>query len=165
MSKQTLAKQRFHYVSEAGLQALHEQLEALKNEASALRAKLVELRQVKDVEDFDLIDDVLRLAFLEKETARIKDMIAHCKLLDTSSADGTVQIGSVVRLKPANADDAEMSCVLVSSLEANPAEGKISDKSPLGLAILGKMKDAIVKVTGPHKSFSYRIVGVEPMDQ
>ncbi|HSE60831.1 MAG TPA: GreA/GreB family elongation factor [Candidatus Saccharimonadales bacterium] len=156
MSKQ------YHYVSESGLKALSEQLDAYKNETRELRAKLVELRQSKDVEDFDLIDDTIRLNFLDKEIERTKDMIAHAKLWSELPADGTVQIGSVVRLQPEGVvAHGEMSCMLVSSLEANPDEGKISDKSPLGIALLGKMKNAIVKVTGPRKSFSYRIVGVD----
>jgi transcription elongation factor GreA len=165
MSTYSVMKERFHYVSRAGLQALRNKLESIKSEAHELRTRLVELRQVKDVEDFDLIDDTLRLAFYEKEVERMQDMLAHCKLLDSVTADGTVRIGTVVRLKPSDADDQEISCVLVSSLEANPLEGKISDKSPLGLALLGKMKDAIVKVTGPHKSYSYKILGIEPMNQ
>jgi transcription elongation factor GreA len=156
----TPISQRYQYVSEDGLKALQSQLDTYKDECSELRAKLVELRQVKDVEDFDMIDDTTRLNFLEKEIERVKDMIAHSKLLPDIPKDGTVQIGSVVRLQPFGADS-EMSCMLVSSLEANPLEGKISDKSPLGTAILGKMKDAIVKVAGPHKMFSYRIVGVD----
>lgn len=155
MSKQ------YHYVSESGLKALNEQLEAYKSETKELRAKLVELRQIKDVEDFDLIDDTIRLNFLDKEIERTKSMLQHAKLISELPADGTVQIGSVVRLQSEGADG-EMSCMLVSSFEANPDEGKISDKSPLGIALLGKVKNAIVKVTGPRKSFSYRIVGVDP---
>jgi transcription elongation factor GreA len=156
----TPISQRYQYVSEGGLKAMQDQLDTYKNECSSLRARLIELRQVKDVEDFDMIDDTTRLNFLEKEVERVKDMIAHSKLLPDAPKDGTVQIGSVVRLQPFGADT-EMSCVLVSSLEANPLEGKISDKSPLGIALLGKMKDAIIRVAGPHKKFSYRIVGVD----
>jgi transcription elongation factor GreA len=165
MSTYTAMKERFQYVSHAGLQALRNKLESIRSEARDLRSKLVELRQIKDVEDFDMIDDTLRLAFYEKEVERLETMIAHCKLLDSVTSDGTVQLGTVVRLQPSDADDQEISCVLVSSLEADPLEGKISDKSPLGTALLGKMKDAIVKVAGPHRSYSYKILGVEPMQQ
>jgi transcription elongation factor GreA len=151
---------RYQYISENGLQTLHNQLDEYQNERKSLRDKLVELRQVKDAEDFDLIDETLRLNFLEKEVERVKDAIAHTKVLPEAPKDGTVQLGSVVRLKPLD-EESEMSCVLVSSIEADPLEGKISDKSPLGTALLGKVKNAIIKVAGPRKIFSYRIVGVD----
>jgi transcription elongation factor GreA len=152
---------RYQDISETGLKALQKQLEDHKSEYSSLRDRLVELRQLKDVEDFDLIDETLRLNFLDKEIERVKDTIAHSKVLPAALKDGTVQIGSVVRLQPFDRGGSEMSCVLVSSVEADPLEGKISDRSPLGTALLGKMKDAIIKVAGPRKIFSYRIVGVD----
>ena len=72
---------RTYQVSREGLRALKQQLETFQREYAELRSKLAELRQIKDAEDFDLVEDTVRLDFLEKEIMRVKQILAHCRVL------------------------------------------------------------------------------------
>jgi transcription elongation factor GreA len=65
-----------------------------------------------------------------------------------------VTMGSVVLV---NADGKEREFVIVSFNEADPANGKISNESPLGRAFIGKKKGAIVMVQTPKGTKQYRI--------
>ena len=54
----------------------------------------------------------------------------------------------------------EKTYTVVSAMEASPAEGKISDVSPLGKAIMGKAAGQDVEVKTPRGTTQYRIVRV-----
>lgn len=145
-------------VSEEGLQALKDQLATHERDFAELRSKLVELRQVKDADDFDLVEDTVRLAFLEKEIVRLQHVIAHCKIIEADPSASSVQIGSKVRLEYSGG---ELHCKVVTPLEADPSEGRISDQSPLGRALLGKMLNALVEVVTPRARQHYKIVAID----
>lgn len=158
VAKRKKSTQHFQYISEEGLAALKKQLQAFENDYSELRGKLAEMRQVKDAEDYDLVEDTMRLAFLEKEISRLQFMIRNCRILEPVPEGGIVQLGSRVRLE---SEGSEIHCTVVCSLEADPSEGKISDQSPLGRALLGKMVNALVEVVAPRKSILYKIIGID----
>lgn len=158
MATQQSVMQRY-FLSPDGVQRLRDQLSSLQAEYADLRSKLSELRQIKDADDFDLVEDTVRLEFLGKEAARIRHILAHSQELRTDpSAARTVQLGTKVRLEQGGK---RMECVVVSAFEADPSEGKISDQSPLGQALLGKMRSALVEVVAPRAKMLYRIVGIE----
>jgi transcription elongation factor GreA len=159
MLKQTITRKGTprHYVSQVGLQQLQDRLHSLEADYADLRSKLNELRQVRDVEDFDLVEDSVRLAFLEKEIAETRHTLAHCRVLPPTPGGQTVQIGSTVQLEH---EGGILHCQLVSALEADPSQGRISDQSPLGRALVGKMLNAFVEVVAPRRRMSYRIVGI-----
>jgi len=74
-----------------------------------------------------------------KNEARIKDLeelLENAVIMDENTIDtGVVSLGSTVRLRFADADD-EVVYSLVGSNEADPLEGKISDQSPIGAAMI-----------------------------
>jgi transcription elongation factor GreA len=146
-----------YQVSPEGLVVLKDQLASYEKEYGELRAKLIELRQLKDADEFDLVDDNLRVAHLEQKIKQLQHTIAHCKVSD-AKGDGIVQLGSKVRLKN---EEGEMECMLVSALEADPSRGRISDQSPLGRALVGKMINALVEVVAPRRKMSYKILKID----
>jgi transcription elongation factor GreA len=158
MAHTSLSATQAYVVSKDGLRTLQARLLALEEEYSGLRSTLTDLRQVKDAEDFDLVEDTMRLDFLEKEIIRIKNIIAHSKVVHIDPATGAVQLGSKVRLEQ---NGKMLECMVVSALEADPSEGKISNESPLGRALLGKMLNALVEVVAPRAKVSYKIVGID----
>lgn len=156
MSKKKFMAPHVYQVSSNGLTVLREQLATHQKEYNELRAKLIELRQLKDAEEYDLVDDTLRVAYLEQKIQQLQYTIAHCKVCDVADASH-VQLGSKVRLEH---EGGQMECVLVSALEADPSQGRISDQSPLGRALLGKVMNALVEVTAPHRKMFYRIISI-----
>jgi transcription elongation factor GreA len=54
-----------------------------------------------------------------------------------------------------------MEYAIVGSAEANPAENKLSNESPVGKAILGKKKGETVEVSAPRGSLKYKIMDIK----
>lgn len=94
--------------------------------------------------------------------ARIKEleyMIDHAKIIEDTTEEGVVGLGTTVTIAYVEDDDEE-EYKLVGSLEANPFENKISNESPIGKAILGKKIGDIVSVESPNGSYDVKIVAV-----
>jgi transcription elongation factor GreA len=145
-------------VSKEGLLLLCQRLETLLQDRARLRHKIAEARQVKDADEFDLIDELTQLALLEKQIAETENTLAHCKETNPQlTNNSTVQLGSTVKLETPKG---VMQCKVVSAVEADPTAGRISDISPLGSALLGKTLKSMVEVKGPRKSFTYRVLGI-----
>ena len=98
-----------------------------------------------------------------KNEARIKDLeelIENAVILDESSIDkAVVSLGSSVKVFNKGAG-AEATFSLVGSNEANPMEGKISDQSPIGAALIGKKIGDEIDVAVPNGVVSFKILDV-----
>ena len=92
--------------------------------------------------------------------ARIKELeykLEHSKIVDKSKG-GKASIGSVVTIKDEFGDEEEYK--LVSSVEADPFNNKISVESPLGIAIKGHKNGETVLVESPNGGYNITIVSV-----
>jgi transcription elongation factor GreA len=156
-AKNRVALPHVYQVSKEGFERLKQQLAGLRQEYAELRSKLIELRQLKDAEEYDLVDDAIRVSYLEKKIQQLQFTLAHCKVTSARATADMVQLGSRVKLQY---EDKELECLLVSALEADPSQGRISDESPLGRALLGKMINALVEVVAPRRKTQYRIVHI-----
>lgn len=100
-----------------------------------------------------------------KVEARIADLEVTLKNVVIIEDDGkakkaaTVKLGSKVTVL-----DVELDCEdiyeIVSSIEADPTENKISDDSPLGVALLGKKEGCTVNVDAPVGTIEYKIIKI-----
>ena len=90
---------------------------------------------------------------------RIHDAKEHGDLSENAEHHSTdhVQIGSTVAVE---SPDGKETFTIVGSTEAKPAEGRISNESPVGRALLGKKKGEKVVVKVPAGDFTYKIVGI-----
>ena len=81
----------------------------------------------------------------------LREMIAHAKIIDESQIDETkVSVGSIVVLY--NVERArEFTYHIVGSYETDPVNGKISDSSPIGMALLGAKEGDEVVVAGARE--------------
>ena len=71
-----------------------------------------------------------------------------------------VSIGSRVKLKDMDANET-VEYHIVGSAEANPAEQKLSNESPVGRAILGRKKGEVVEVTAPRGALKFKILDIK----
>ena len=91
-------------------------------------------------------------AMLEHKIAQLEERLARARVIDTDDVDtSVVSVGSVVRLRDVDAKET-VEYHIVGSAEANPAEHKLSNESPVGKAILGKKKGETVEVATPRGS-------------
>lgn len=99
-------------------------------------------------------------AFIEGRIIKIEKMLRYARIIDTSElAPDTVGIGSTVLLKDQDTGD-DIEYTIVGSAEADPTECKISNKSPVGKAILGKKVGSTVEIKVPAGTLRYRILDI-----
>ena len=91
-------------------------------------------------------------AMLEHKIAQLEERLARARVIDTADVDtSVVSVGSVVRLRDVDAKET-LEYHIVGSAEANPAERKLSNESPVGKAIMGRKKGETVEVVTPRGS-------------
>jgi transcription elongation factor GreA len=89
---------------------------------------------------------------LEHRIAQLDERLANARVIDVKDVDTSiVSIGSVVRLRDVDAKQT-VEYFIVGSAEANPAEQKLSNESPVGKAIMGRKKGETVEVITPRGS-------------
>lgn len=93
---------------------------------------------------------------LEARISEIEHILQNVKIITKPKGDSKVQIGSTVTLK----NSVEKKFQVVGTVEADPLNGKISDESPIGQALLGKKVGDSVEIVTPNETSSYKIVHI-----
>lgn len=93
---------------------------------------------------------------LEARIAEIENIIANVEVIKKPKGGSTVQIGSHVTLKNSTTRKFQ----IVGTVEADPLNGKISDESPLGRAVLGKKLGESVEVNTGAETQTHKIVEI-----
>jgi transcription elongation factor GreA len=150
------------YLTAEGKQKLEEELELLK---TTRRKELAErlnfaIKQGDLSENADYIAAKEEQAFLEGRIRTIEGMLRHVELI-TDQIGGEVRIGSHITVQEVGGEDDEEAYTIVGAAEANPLQGKISNESPLGKALLGKRLGEQVQIEAPAGKITYKIVGIE----
>ena len=100
-------------------------------------------------------------AMLEHKIAQLEERLLNARVIDTSDVDtSVVSVGSVVRLRDVDAKET-VEYHIVGSAEANPAERRLSNESPVGRAIIGHKKGETVDVATPRGSLKYKILDIK----
>jgi transcription elongation factor GreA len=153
-----LTKQEF-VLTAGGIQTLKEELAQLTTTKRAdIAERLKEAKADGDLSEnamFDAARD--EQGFVEGRISEIEHILKHSKLIEVSNK-GTVGLGSTVHVELENG---KQRYVIVGSTEANPDEGRISDESPIGKALLGKKPGDKIEITVPSGVITYKISAVE----
>jgi transcription elongation factor GreA len=100
-------------------------------------------------------------AMLEARIAKLEERLAAARVIEKRDIlKDVVSVGSTVRLRDVDAKQT-VEYRIVGSAEANPAELKLSNESPVGKAILGHKKGETVEVTTPRGSMKYKILEIK----
>ena len=100
-------------------------------------------------------------AHLEARIAVLEDRLKSARVVTKKEiSKDAVSIGSRVRLRDMQANKT-FEYHIVGSAEANPAENKLSNESPVGKAIMGKKKGEIVEVAAPRGSLKFKIMEIK----
>lgn len=152
-----------HLLTEAGLQKLQEELQHLK---TTKREEIAERlhEAFDDGQDDDFIDnaelDAARQdqAFNEGRIIELEDILKNYQIIEDGDSD-SVRVGSTVIVSEEGFDEEE-EYRLVGEFEANPVEGKISNESPLGRALLGSKVGDKVQVNAPNGIIDFVVVKI-----
>jgi transcription elongation factor GreA len=145
----------------------HQRLEAeLQRLTTVRRQEIAErIRESKEhgefSEDNSELDEVkFEQAMVEGRIVDLKSVIANAQILTPDDIPAKeIGLGSKVTLaSPKGKED--FTVMLVSSIEADPAEDRVSSESPLGEALFGKKKGDQITVDAPAGKITYEIKGV-----
>lgn len=95
---------------------------------------------------------------LEQRIGQLEEILRQAVIIKKTGKPQTVRLGSVVKVQK---EGAAVGFTIVGSDEAEPAEGKISNESPIGRALLGKKIGDSVKVKTPRGEAEYQILSIE----
>src|SRR5687767_15384222 len=147
------------YVSADGLKRIQSELEQLK---SSGRQRVAErIHAAMEFGDFTENSELEQAkndqAFLEGRILTLEQMVKNAAVIDETTHHDKVEIGSKVKLEM---DGEQVEYVIVGSAEAAPAEGRISNESPVGKALLGHKKGDTVSVNIPKGSVPVKVLAV-----
>jgi transcription elongation factor GreA len=147
------------YISAEGLEKLRAELDEM---VTARRPEVAQrIHDAKEhgdlTENAEYEDAKNEQAFVEGRIATLEAMIKNATIIDAKTSTEHVQIGSTVTVE---SPDGKEKFTIVGSAEARPAEGRISNESPVGRALLGHKTGETVVVRVPAGDFSYRIVRI-----
>jgi len=148
------------FLTTDGRQRALSQLESLRTIGRAKVAQyLHDAKEAGDVIDNAAYEDAKNeQARLEGRIMELEMLLAKAKLIDHGRRD-VVSLGSVVRL--CTSDEREYRYTLVGAFEANPSQGRISNESPVGKALLGHKSNDCVIVSTPGGVKEYTILSIE----
>ena len=93
----------------------------------------------------------------EARISEIENIVQNVEIIKKPRGAAKIQLGSTVKLK---ADGKTKEFQVVGTVEADPLNGKISDESPIGQALLGKKADEAVEIITPADTTTYKIIDI-----
>jgi transcription elongation factor GreA len=147
------------YVTADGLKKMQAELEELR---TTKRAEVAErIHAAMEFGDFTENSELEQAkndqAFLEGRIMTLEQMIKNAQVIDESTHHEQVEVGSHVMVE---SDGSREQYVIVGSAEAAPGEGKISNESPVGRALLGHKAGETVKLSVPAGTVEMKILAV-----
>jgi len=146
-------------ISQEGYNKLKQELEDLINIKRKEIAKRIEsAKELGDLsENAEYHEAKEAQAFNEGRIAEINAMLKNVTVVEGGGDKNEVAMGSKITVK-SNGEKKDFE--IVSFNEVDPATGKISNESPLGMAFLGKKKGDKIKVNTPKGEVEYQIIKI-----
>lgn len=131
-----------------GRDDLLKELDYLENDKRAEIGERIRIaREFGDISENSEFDDAKNeQAFLENRIAEIKQILASAVIVDTPKRSSKINVGSTVTVE---VNGTEQTYTIVGGAEVDFFNGKISNESPVGEALMGHKKGDEVEVTGP----------------
>lgn len=148
-------KKQYHLTS-AGKVGLETELAELIANRSDIAEKIANARDYGDLSENAEYDAAREeQAMLETRIAELEDILKNADIIKPTKST-TVKIGSTVALE----NGKKVTYQVVGPVEADPLEGKISNESPIGLALMGKKVGDEVTITTPKGQVAYSVEAV-----
>jgi transcription elongation factor GreA len=148
-------------LTKEGYHKLLEQLADLKRKQDHLVTQIEEVAQPDESGEDGLATQLKEeLELVNEKIDSIEEALEASQIItdDAISTDGFVQLGCKVKIKISGNSEKEFH--IVSQLESDPTQNKISDQSPLGRALIGKKVNDEVEVEAPVGKITYKIISV-----
>lgn len=145
----------------AGKAELEKELDTLKTEGRIdIAEKLKVARSYGDLSENSEYDEAKsEQAKIEARIAELEYQLDNCVIIDAGGTD-TVSMGSKVTVLR-KMDEKQMVYEIVSFSQVDPANGKISDESPVGKALVGAKIGETVIVEAPVGNLELEIISID----
>lgn len=148
---------KLYQITEEGKKELEIELTDLKSRRGDIAEKIANARDFGDLSENAEYDSAREeQGLVESRIAEIEDILLNAELIKSGSTS-KVGLGSKVELKTGAKT---VTYHVVGPVEADPLEGKISNESPIGAALLGKKVGDVATITTPKGDISYEIVQI-----
>lgn len=151
------------YITEEGLRALQQELEYLRTIGRAeIAARIGEAKADGDISENAGYDEAKnQQAFLEGRILELEQTISRAVVIKNHDTPADlVEIGRSVTIREVGYEETE-TYAIVGSAEANPSNGRISNESPMGRALVGHRVGDRVKVQTPGGLLEFEIIAVQ----
>ena len=151
----TIMKKQYHLTQEGQVE-LQNELDELIAKRSDIAEKIANARDYGDLSENAEYDAAREeQGMLETRVAELEDILKNADIIKPSKSS-TVKVGSIVELK----NGKNVTYQVVGPVEADPLEGKISNESPIGSALMGKKVGDKVTITTPKGDVTYNVLTV-----
>lgn len=146
--------------TQAGYDALQKELVEINEKIEENKKDISTARSYGDLSENSEYDEAKQeQGKLHARKAELQEMIANAKIVDESQIDESkISVGSIVVVKSDKLG--EKTYHIVGSYETDPKAGKISDASPIGLALIGAGEGDTVIVNTARGSQSLKVISV-----
>ena len=149
-------------LTQEGYDNLEKELEYLRTEKRAEVAERIKVALgFGDLSENSEYDEA-KTAQAENEAkiADLENKIRYAKIIDESEIDTkTVQVGNIVKVFDMEFEEEE-TYTIVGSTEVDLSQNKISNESPIGMALIGAKKNDIVEVNAPAGVIKYKVLSI-----
>ena len=149
-------------LTDEGLRKLEDELDFLKTvRRKEIAEKIKVALSFGDLSENSEYDEAKNeQAIVESRIVTIEAMLKNVKLIDENEINTEIiHVGSRAKVKNLSSDR-ESTYKIVGSNEANPLEGRISDESPVGKALLGKKPGDKITVETPGGTIVYEVLEI-----
>jgi len=150
-------------LTQDGYKKLQAEIDHLRTEKRREVAERIRVaREFGDIAENAEYDDAKNeQAMLEHKIAQLEERLLSARVITKKEiSKDTVSVGSKVRIRDVAARQT-FEYHIVGSAEANPAENKLSNESPVGKAIMGHKKGDVVEVAAPKGSMKFKILEIK----
>lgn len=145
------------YLTNDGVEELKVELEGLTAQRGPIAERIKTAREFGDLsENAEYSSARQEQERVESRIAEIEHILLNVEVIKKPKGDSKVQLGSVVTLKDSDTKKFQV----VGTVEADPLNGKVSDESPIGKALLGKKVGDTVEITTPAETTTYKIIDI-----
>lgn len=148
------------FLTQAGFDKLTKELDDLKVKRDRLITNIEEVAQPDESGEDGLASQLKdELELTNDKIAQLEEALEVSKIITEDVSNNIVQVGNSVKITVAGKSAKEFD--IVSELEADPSQNKISDTSPLGKALIGKKINEEIVVNAPIGQITYKIVSIK----
>jgi len=148
---------KVYQITESGQRELEGELEELKSRRGEIADKIAAARDFGDLSEnaeYDAAREAQGL--LETRITEIETILQNASIIQVGGSS-TVTLGSTVELE---ANGKTVVYTVVGPVEADPLEGKVSNESPIGQALMGKAVGDTVTISTPKGELAYAVVAL-----